>query len=336
MELRRTIVASLLSLAAMLSAPSQAQMPMRFSDVYFFGDSIVDTGNWLNHPYWSTDANAPTAAKGYWEGRWQSGPSWADYLAQYLGLTAEASSNGGTNYAFGASGTSPHPSEIPLAPGTPGHALYLSTQIDQILADHGGSLDDRALYVFNIGNNDPVIFGRTPAEAPTAAGVVITQMQRLFDAGARLFMVRTLAPGLDPYATPFNQALLSGVGTIRAQGGSVFEVDALEWRDETVPRLADLGITILSGNCRADAGCLAAAATAAQSGQIYDNAFLNFDAIAPHLNHVLHQTIAQHALRSIPMRAIVPVPTLSLPGIALLAALLAAASLGLRARRRMS
>lgn len=334
MKLRRSMFAGLLLLAAMLASPSQAQMYMRFSDVYFFGDSILDTGNWLNHPYWSTDGNAPTADKGYWEGRWQSGPSWADYLAQYLGLTAEASSNGGTNYGFGASGTSPHPGETPDAPGTPGHALYLSTQIDQILADHGGSLDGRALYVFNIGNNDPVIFGRTPAEAPTAAGVVVTQMQRLFAAGARLFMVRTLAPGLDPYATPFNQALLSGVQAIRNAGGSVYEVDAREWRDETVPRLADLGITVLSGNCRADAECLAGAVAAAQAGQIYDNAFLNFDSIAPHLNHVLHRTIAQHALRSIPLQASEPIPALSLPAIALLAALLAAASLALLGRRR--
>ncbi len=58
----------------------------------------------------------------------------------------------------------------PLAPGTPGNALYLSTQIDQILADHGGSLDDRALYVFNIGNNDQVIFGRRrPRRRPPPA-----------------------------------------------------------------------------------------------------------------------------------------------------------------------
>lgn len=299
---------------ASLAAASPAGMPLqprasgpteRWSAVYFFGASNLDTGNWQHHPFWSADANAPQPERGYYRWRWQSGPVWADYLAQSLGLDAEASANGGTNYAFGAAGTSPHPGETPAAPTAPVHALYLSTQIDQILADHPDGLDSAALYVFAIGDNDPPIFGRTPEEAPTAAGVVITQMQRLVSAGARRFLVRTLPPGQDPYATPFNQALRAGLPLLRAHDAKAFVVDAAEFVATylTVAHLASIGITQFGPgvNCRADPACQAAASAAALADQEHDHPFLFFDGLGPHFNHRVHQDIAMHALVQLPL-----------------------------------
>ena len=276
-----------------------------YPEAFFFGASNLDTGNWESHPVWSANANAPRPANGYYRWRWQSGPVWADYFAQSLGLTAEASANGGGNYAFGAAGTSPHPGEPMADPGTPTHALYLSTQIDEALADHPGGLDGAAIYVFAIGDNDVPIFGRTPAEAPTAAGVVITQMQRLLAAGARRFVVRTLPPGQDPYATPFNNALLQGLPVLRAAGAKVYVVNAAEFVGTylTVGYLAGIGITQFGPgiNCRADAACQAAARTAALAGQIHDHTFLFFDAIGPHFNHRVHREMADHALLQLPL-----------------------------------
>ncbi|MBP8298259.1 MAG: hypothetical protein KAX84_19275 [Burkholderiales bacterium] len=277
--------------------PVSAQGLPSFTNVYFFGASNLDTGNFLNHPFWKTQSFAPIPANGYYMGRWQSGPVWADEFASALGRSAIASSNGGTNYAFGAAGTSPHPGETPAAPGSNSHALYFSTQIDQILADKAGVLDSAALYVVAIGDNDPPIFGRTPAQAPTAAGVVITQLERLRTAGARQFLVRTLPPGQDPYATPFNNALLQGVATLRSAGAVVYVVSAAAFVQErlTVAYLAGIGITNF-GNCRANAACQAGAKAAAEAGQVFDHEYLFFDNVGPHFNHAVHKEIAQHAL----------------------------------------
>ncbi len=276
-----------------------------YSQAFFFGASNLDSGNWESHPHWSLQPFAPRPESGYYRWRWQSGPVWADYLAQSLGVSPDASANGGTNYAFGAAGTSPHPGETPAAPGSPAHALYLSTQIDQALAAHPDGLPSDALYVFAIGDNDPPLFGRTPAEAPTAAGVVITQMQRLRAAGAVRFLVRTLPPYQDPYATPFNTALRQGLPALTSTGAKAYIVDAAEFTATylTVGHLASIGITQYGPgiNCRSDAACQSAAIAAAMSGQIHDHPFLNFDGVGPHFNHLVHRDIAGHALLQLPL-----------------------------------
>jgi len=287
-----------------LTSPTPARADCDFPAVYFFGASNLDTGNFLNHPHWSTQPFAPTKASGYWMGRWQSGPVWADAFAGRLGLPSTASSNGGTNYAFGAAGTSPHPGEIPAAEGTPSHALYLSTQIDQALADESGTLDPAAIYVFEIGHNDVPIFGRTAANAPAAGGVVITQMQRLRSAGAVIFMVRLLGAGLEPYATPFNQAVLAGVETLRSNGAVVYVVSHVDFASRylTVAHLATIGITefATTNHCRANAACQNAATAAALIDEIHDHQYLFFDGVGPHWNHKVHADMARHALAQIP------------------------------------
>lgn len=307
MTMKYRIVVALM-LAVLASSPL-ARGGCEFPAVYFFGASNLDAGNFLNDTYWSTQPFAPIPAKGYWKGRWQSGPVWADAFAERLGLSAKASSEGGTNYAFGAAGTSPHPGETPAAPGTPGHALYLSTQIDQALSDTSGVLNPAAIYVFEIGHNDVPIFGRTVADAPAGGGVVIAQMQRLRAAGASIFLVRLLGPGLDPYATPFNQAVLSGVDTLRAGGATVYVVDAADFIIPylTIDHLATIGITHfgVEDNCRADASCQAAATAAAQNGEIHDHPYLFFDSVGPHWNHRVQADIARHAFAQIPACEIV-------------------------------
>lgn len=290
---------------AVLISPVRASTECAFPAVYFFGASNLDTGNFLNDPYWGAQSFAPIPANGYWKGRWQSGPVWADPFAGRFGLSATASSNGGTNYAFGAASTSPHPGDPTVAPpGTPGHSLYLSTQIDQVLADTSNSLNPLAIYVFEIGHNDVALAGRTVAEAPVGGGVVITQMQRLRTAGASIFLVRLLNPGMEPYATPFNQAVLSGVDTLRADGATVYVVDPANFisRYLTVAHLATIGITEFApgDNCRAHVDCQTGATAAAQNEEIYNHPYLFFDGVGPHWNHLVHADMARHALEQIP------------------------------------
>jgi hypothetical protein len=295
---------------AVLANPTLAGEACEFPAVYFFGASNLDTGNFLNDPYWSTQPFAPTAAQGYWKGRWQSGPVWADAFADRLGLSAKASSEGGTNYAFGAASTSPHPGDPTVAePGTPGYALYLSTQITQALSDANGTLNPAAIYVLEIGHNDVALANRTVDEAPTAGGVVITQMQRLRDAGASIFLVRLLGAGQEPYATPFNQAVLSGVEMLRTGGATMYVVSHVDFASHylSAAHLNAIGITqfAVADNCRADANCQQAATAAAQSDEIYDHSRLFFDNIGPHWNHRVHADMARHALAQIPACEIV-------------------------------
>ncbi len=304
--MQNRLILALLLATSTCPVSVHAQVACEFPAAYFFGASNLDTGNFMNHPHWGAQDWAPLPENGYWKNRWQSGPVWADHFAERLGLppsvSSQASSEGGNNYAFGAASTSPHPGETPVDPSDPGHALYFSTQIDQALEDADNELDPEAIYVIEIGHND-TIYGRTPAQAPAAGGVVITQMQRLRDAGAEILMVRLLGPGLDPYATPFNQAILSGVETLRGGGATVYVVDHADFIYPylTVEYLASIGITQFGAgvNCRANAGCQSGATTAAQNDEVYDNAYLFFDT-RQHWNHKVHADIAKHALAQIP------------------------------------
>lgn len=298
MRLRAVFSVTLLVLAA--AAPARSACD--FSAVYFFGASNLDTGNFINHPHWGISQFAPTPAKGYWMGRWQSGPVWAEVFASGLGLPSAPSSEGGTNYSIGIAGTSPHPGETPLPPSDPNYDLYLQTQIDQALDDAAGALDPDALYVIEIGHNDPTVYSRTAEDGPDGGGVVVTQMGRLRSAGAVNFLVRLLGNGQEPYATPFNAAIVAGVETLRAGGATVYVVEHKHFatHELTVGNLANLGITQFGPgiNCRANAGCQAGASAAAALDQSYDHAFLFFDVVT-HWNHEVHAEIARHALAHI-------------------------------------
>lgn len=297
MKHRTRLALALVVLASSMPAYSACE----FSEAYFFGASNLDTGNFLNHPFWSTQPYAPTPERGYWMGRWQSGPVWADAFAGALGLPSTASSDGGTNYAFGAAGTRPHPGDPPVAPDSPDRALFLSTQIDQALTDASNNLDPAAIYVFEIGHNDVSLNGRDADDGPYGGSHVVAQMQRLRNAGAAIFLVRLLGAGFEPYATPFNQAILAGAEDMRDDGATVYVVSHVEFVGQylNASHLATIGITQFGGNCRADAACQAAASTAAQADQVYDNAFLFFDVIT-HWNHKVHADMARHALAQIP------------------------------------
>ena len=102
-----TSLASALATAALLSAaPAHAG---DFSNVYFFGDSLTDTGNVMNvyaatpHP-----SGAPATIPGAPYdpgGRASNGLIYADVLAAGLGFTSTTSTLGGTNYAYGGART---------------------------------------------------------------------------------------------------------------------------------------------------------------------------------------------------------------------------------------
>lgn len=111
-----------------------------FSEIYVFGDSLSDTGNFFKA---STNIFPPSPP--YFEGRFTNGPVWVEYLAENLELT----SNPDTNFAFGGAFTGVGS----LADSQGNRFLGLQQQIDNFtLANPSGDPD--ALYVVWAGAND--------------------------------------------------------------------------------------------------------------------------------------------------------------------------------------
>lgn len=132
---------------AAVSGALLAAMPASATTLYVFGDSLVDAGNVAL----STGNTIPNPAQGYFQGRFNNGLNYVDYLNQTLnGANTVASLAGGTNFAFGGSRA------IGNAFGgfpTPG----LPQQLGGYLAATGGAADPNGLYVINFGGND--LFG---------------------------------------------------------------------------------------------------------------------------------------------------------------------------------
>lgn len=69
-------------LAALLLSMTAVSGEAAFSNVFFFGDSLSDTGN----GYTASGGTFPPSP--YQDGRFSDGPLWVEYLASGLGLPA--------------------------------------------------------------------------------------------------------------------------------------------------------------------------------------------------------------------------------------------------------
>ncbi|WP_457425096.1 SGNH/GDSL hydrolase family protein [Roseateles sp. P5_E7] len=124
------------ALAVLLAGPASA---VTFSDAFFFGDSLSDTGNILVATGGTIPATPP-----YFNGRFSNGPVWVEYLAAGIGHAdaAKASLLGGHNYAFGGARTSN------------AGASDLLSQVGSFVSALPAMADANALYVVVAGGND--------------------------------------------------------------------------------------------------------------------------------------------------------------------------------------
>ena len=190
-----------LTLMTMSSVPAWAGHDP--GSLVVFGDSLSDPGNFFiafgetSQPPFSPVPDAPyDIGPGY---HFTDGRTWVERLAVQLdtpfsGLPALARRGEFTNYAVG---------RARARPDAPAFAAYdLSTQVGLYLADFHGHATSNAIYVIWIGANDLDDALQALASDPTGASsaaivqtaieTVVANVQALWSAGARTFMVPNL------------------------------------------------------------------------------------------------------------------------------------------------
>ena len=213
-----------------------------FSSLYFFGDSLTDSGNVykattvLNRYTLGGIPRHPAAP--YVGGAFTNGPVWAEHTAARLGMAQDAEpagmsmgwfgqvgGDGGNNYAVGGART-----DSGGALGLLNYALPtgMFEQVDFYLGSTGGAADPNGLYFILGGGNDIRDAARLPdhgqrVRAAEQAGANIAYSVRdLYWAGARQFVLinlpdvglipETLGDGLSAQGTDASVAFNNYLG----------------------------------------------------------------------------------------------------------------------------
>lgn len=171
------------AVALVCAVPALAQT---YSDVYVFGDSLSDTGNTCT----------ALAIGAYQPGRCSNGDVWSERFAETLGLEADASSGGGTNFAVGSAETTD-----------------LAAQIATFSLVELGSADPDALYAIWLGGNDVLELPGAPTAMQDAVDDIIDGIRSLQNLGAEHFLIANLPDIGRAYGTfslpPGNSTLFS-------------------------------------------------------------------------------------------------------------------------------
>jgi len=188
--------------ALILIAPGASAL--NFTNLYVFGDSIVDVGNTQNLLGGPGSGGDPTpAADGYLDGRFTNGLNPADILNIAIeGVAMTDLAAGGDNYAYGGARGRDNSGALP--PLTADAIPDLAAQVSLFSGDVGGVADPNALYMINVGGND--IF-----DALTLAANNLNPLQPINDAVAAI-----TASILSLQAIGAEQILFVGVGDVGA------------------------------------------------------------------------------------------------------------------------
>lgn len=288
------------ALAAALSLAPEAASAS-FSDVFFFGDSLSDTGN----------VCVVLQIAGYAPGRCSNGPVWSDGVAAALGFEARPSSQSGNNFANGGDTTADLDLQI--------------TEFRLLQVDFLGNADPDALYVIWLGGNDVLAMPSHPQAMADAVNNILAGIERLQSFGAFHFLVAGL-PDVGRVYGSFSFPQGSGLvftpaerdrvtvlsvefnGLLAAEldllsGGNVFRLDVFRLLEDVIADPPAFGFapgaidttsddTAFGVPCLSDAACLAD-----PQGPVADT-FVLFDSIHP--TAALHALIAERAAILLP------------------------------------
>lgn len=191
------------------AAPASAR---DFSDLFVFGDSLVDAGNARIARLASGGADPAPPSLGYVQGRFSNGPTFADFLSQDLfGANTTASLAGGRNFSVGGA-------QFSEVAGDASPSFL--EQIDVFRAS-GLSLSADSLVLVTFGGNDVrrevANLATVPAYAPDLTPTLAAfgaGLNELFALGARNVRVTGLPDvGQIPAITALGVPALSVAGT---------------------------------------------------------------------------------------------------------------------------
>jgi len=295
--LTRLITIGALTLAFTLRADATA-----FSDLFVFGDSVVDAGN-VQALALSVGAPDPApAALGYFEGRFSNGINAADVVNQAIesaNLAGSATPAMGDNFAYGGARARTNADAIP----------DLSFQISAYFL--ALSIDPDALYLIHIGGNDVrdiVLDGLSGAQrelriaqATAAVAAAVATLQTgganhiafvgVADVGAIPEML-ALGPAASADATQASIDLNASILAALPEG--VHTIDTVGFFDEVAADPASFG---LPTGIDQETACLDSAA-ASPSGAPGCTDFVFFDSVHP--TTAIHQILGTHILATVP------------------------------------
>ncbi len=210
------IVQALRSGALALGLISSSAMAAPYSNIYVFGDSLLDTGNIAANPVTNTPGLRFTNFEG---------TIGIEFVADGLGVARPTpSALGGTNYAVGGNVAA----DVLASIGVAGNASYDrdvgapfgTLTFNSFFADlqaSGASLDQNALYVLDGGGNDILPIGTAATAAGTAAATAII----VGGGDAAAAAAAAAAAGeatVRAEASAAANLILTGAGALAAQG----------------------------------------------------------------------------------------------------------------------
>ena len=203
-SIAQKLTSGIIILGSFWTAPVWAQT-INFEQIYVFGDSLSDTGNFYNRSGFSFPPSPF-----YSQGRFTNGFNWIDFLSAELDLSLELYTSlppGSTdipdaiNFAFGGATTSDNLGG-PFFPGLEGQIEAFTN----LVGDR--SANSQALYTVWAGSNDYIGFYNTPGRSQPNPTEVVNNLSSalttLAEAGASNILVVNL-PNLGK--TPFGQNL---------------------------------------------------------------------------------------------------------------------------------
>ncbi len=215
-----------------------------FTQIYAFGDSLVDNGNVLAA---ATAAGVPFPPY-YYQGRFSNGPVWVEYLAQDMGIKLN-------DFAYGGATTGTDNVVSPLLPGL--------TQEIQGFVGTNSSVDNQALYIIWAGTNDFLSDGVTNPIQPV--NNLLSAITSLASVGAKNFLIANLPdlgnlPGtegtsnadiLNSLTQYYNSALSQSLQLFNQQQPSlnIQLFDANSFFNQVISNPGEYGLTNVTDAC---------------------------------------------------------------------------------------